>query len=60
MLKNVDYLKQTPLHIASQKNATDVARVLIAKGANVNAKDNIHQITFHQTFMMFVLIHFEE
>ena len=30
----------TPLHYASQKNAIDVARLLIEKGADINAKTN--------------------
>ena len=37
---------ETPLHYASQKNAIDVARLLIEKGADINAKGRIYQITF--------------
>ena len=43
-----DFDHRTLLHIASENNAIDVARLLIDKGADFNAKTNIYQITFHQ------------
>ena len=33
---------KTPLHIAAEKNSTDIAEILISKGADINAKDNIN------------------
>ena len=55
-VSNTLIIYQTPLHIASQKNAIDVARLLIEKRGDVNAKGEIYQITFHQIFMVLVLI----
>ena len=35
----VNFLEQTPLHIASRRNNVDVARVLLHAGASVSACD---------------------
>ena len=31
----------TPLHLAAEKNSKEIGELLIAKGADINAKDNI-------------------
>ena len=49
---------KTPLHWANLRNAIEVARLLIEKGADIDTKNKIDQITFQQIFMMFVLILF--
>ena len=51
-------IQRTPLHFANQSNAIEIAQLLIERGADINAKGNIYQITFHQIFIMFVLISF--
>ena len=38
--------QRTLLHIAIIHNAIDIAKLLIEKGTDINAKDNIYQITF--------------
>ena len=37
----------TPLHLAARHNAKEVAEQLIAKGADVNAKDNTGRTPLH-------------
>ena len=39
----------TPLHIAAQLNFQEIAQTLIAKGAKVNAKDNLGNTPLHYT-----------
>ena len=46
-VSNILIIYKTPLHWTSQKNAIDVVRLLIERGADINAKDNIYQITLH-------------
>ena len=33
-----------PLHIATEKNSKEIGELLIRNGADINAKDIIHQI----------------
>ena len=41
---------------ASSHSNFSIILLFIEKGADINAKNKIYQITFHQIFMMFVFI----
>jgi len=41
------YCRETPLHWAARNGHTDLARLLIEKGALVNARDNCQQTPLH-------------
>ena len=43
--RNLNKNNQTPLHIAVLKNSIKIGELLISKGADINAKDIIYQIT---------------
>ena len=40
---NLNKNNKTPLHYASMGNSNKIGELLISKGANINAKDNIYQ-----------------
>ena len=54
LFKNFQHLKVleqfTALHITEESNETDIAALLIAKGANVNAKSEIRLTPLHCSF----------
>ena len=35
----------TPLHIAAEKNSKEIGEILISKGADIDAKEIIYQIS---------------
>ena len=37
----------TPLHLAAEKDSNKIGELLISKGADINAKDIIYQITIN-------------
>jgi len=41
----LNYQNKTPLHYALEKNSNEIGELLIKKGADINAKDIIFQIT---------------
>ena len=43
--RNLNINNMTPLHIAVQKDLITLIELLISKGADMNAKDIIYQIT---------------
>ena len=43
--RNLNLNNQTPLHIAAERDSTKIGELLISKGADINAKDIIYQIT---------------
>ena len=45
--RNFNKNNQTPLHIAAQNNRIKMGELLISKGADINAKDIIYQITIN-------------
>ena len=45
--KNLNTNNETPLHIAIEKNLDKMGELLISKGADINAKDIIHQYIIH-------------
>ena len=45
--KNLNKNNQTPLHIAMEKNLDKIGELLISKGADIDAKDIIYQITIN-------------
>ena len=42
---NLNKNNKTPLHIAAIKDSIKIGELLISKGANINAKDIIYQIS---------------
>ncbi len=42
-----DKFRKTPLHLAAEKGNTELAAVLIRRGADVNARDNLQQTPLH-------------
>ena len=45
--RNLNLNNQMPLHIALEKRLDGIGELLISKGANINAKDIIYQITIN-------------
>ena len=45
--RNLNKNNYTPLHIAVEKKSDDMMQFLILKGADINAKDIIYQITIN-------------
>ena len=45
--RNLNKNNKTPLHIALEKKSDKMGELLISKGADINAKDNIHQYIIH-------------
>ena len=45
--RNLNKNNKTPLHIAIKKYLTQLGELLILKGADINAKDIIYQITIN-------------
>ena len=45
--RNLNKNKWTPLHTAASKNAIKMVELLISKGADINAKSIIYQITLN-------------
>ena len=45
--RNLNKNNETPLHIAVEKNFNKIGELLISKGADINAKDIIYQITIN-------------
>ena len=45
--RNLNKNNQTPLHYAATGNCVKIAELLISKGADINAKDIIYQITIN-------------
>ena len=43
--RNLNKNNKTPLHIALEKKLDKILELLISKGADINAKDIIYQIT---------------
>ena len=43
--RNLNKNNSTPLHIAAEKDFIKIGELLISKGADINAKDIIYQIT---------------
>ena len=42
--RNLNQNNKTPLHYAAEKDSHKIGELLISKGADINAKDIIHQI----------------
>ena len=45
--RNLNKNNRTPLHIAAEKDSIKIGELLISKGADINAKDIIYQITIN-------------
>ena len=45
--RNLNKNNKTPLHIAAEKDSIKIGELLISKGADINAKDIIYQITLN-------------
>ena len=45
--RNLNKNNQTPLHIAAENDSIKIGELLISKGADINAKDIIYQITLN-------------
>ena len=45
--RNFNTNNKIPLHIAAEKDSIKMGELLISKGADINAKDIIYQITFN-------------
>ena len=43
--RNLNKNNITPLHIAARNDSIKIGELLISKGANINAKDSMYQIT---------------
>ena len=43
--RNLNYNNWTPLHFAAEKDSFKIGELLISKGADINEKDIIYQIT---------------
>ena len=40
-------MNKTPLYYAAENNSKEIGELLISKGADINAKDIIYQITIN-------------
>ena len=45
--RNLNKNNNTPLHIAAENDSVRMGELLISKGADINAKDIIHQYMIH-------------
>ena len=45
--RNLNKINATPLHTAVLKDSNKIGELLISKGADINAKDIIYQITIN-------------
>ena len=45
--RNVNQHNWTPLHVAAKFDSIKIEELLISKGADINAKDIIYQITLN-------------
>ena len=45
--RNLNKNNSTPLHIAAREDSVRMGELLISKGADINAKDIIHQYIIH-------------
>ena len=45
--RNLNKNNKTPLHYAAEKDSIKIGELLISKGADINAKDIIYQITIN-------------
>ena len=45
--RNLNKNNETPLHIAARGDSVRMGELLISKGADINAKDIIHQYIIH-------------
>ena len=45
--RNLNKNNRTPLHIAALNDSIKIGELLISKGADINAKNIIYQITFN-------------
>ena len=45
--RNLNKNIRTPLHYAAEGNSITIGELLISKGANINAKNIIYQITIN-------------
>ena len=45
--RNLNKNNKTPLHIAAENDSNKIGELLISKGADINAKDIIYQITIN-------------
>ena len=45
--RNLNKNNKTPLHFAARKDSIKIGELLILKGADINAKDIIYQITIN-------------
>ena len=45
--RNLNKNNKTPLHIALENQSDKIGEILISKGADINAKDIIYQITIN-------------
>ena len=45
--RNLNKNNQTPLHIAAENDCIKIGELLISKGADINAKNIIYQITIN-------------
>ena len=43
-----NHIKDTPLHVALYHSCTDIAKLLIRKGANVNLKNFFYKVPLHE------------
>ena len=43
--RNLNKNNQTPLHNAAEKDSIKIGELLISKGADINSKNSIYQIT---------------
>ena len=46
---------ETPLHVASENNHTDLCKLLLDKGANVNSTDNVSNIILYAGCCVYII-----
>ena len=45
--RTLNKIYQTPLHYAAEYSSNEIAKILISKGADIDARDIIYQITIN-------------